>query len=65
MTIQEIEGAIAQLTPAELAELAEWFDDFLAEAWDDQIERDDREGRLEALIQQATQEIQAERVKPL
>ena len=39
MDVKEIETAIAQLPPAEVAELAEWFADFHAQIWDRQLER--------------------------
>ena len=38
MSLQDIESAIAQLSPAELAKLSEWFEEFLAREWDKQIE---------------------------
>ena len=40
MDVKEIETAIAQLPPAQVAELADWFDEFRARLWDQQIERD-------------------------
>ena len=59
MSVKEIELAITQLPSAELAQLAEWFDDFLAQTWDKQIESDIRTGRLDALIQRAEAELDA------
>jgi hypothetical protein len=48
-TIQEIEDAISRLPAEHLAELRAWFADFDARSWDQQIERDAGEGRLDAL----------------
>ena len=65
MDIKEIESAIAQLPPSELAELAKWFEEFQVQVWDAQIERDARSGRLDALIQRAEQDFEQERCEPL
>lgn len=65
MSVKEIEFAITQLPAAELAQLAEWFDEFLAQAWDRQIEHDLQAGRLDVLIQQAEIEFEAGHCKPL
>jgi hypothetical protein len=65
MQVQDIETAIAQLSPEELAELVDWFDRFHAEVWDRQIEADARAGRLDGLIRQADEDFEAGRCKPL
>jgi hypothetical protein len=65
MDVKEIESAIAQLPPSELAELAKWFEEFQARAWDEQLEQDVRGGRLDALIQQAEQDFEQGRCEPL
>ncbi len=53
MSIKEIESAIAALSPADLASLADWFEEFCSEQWDRQIEEDIKSGRLDALTQEA------------
>jgi hypothetical protein len=65
MTVKQLESAIAQLRPTELAELAAWFDEFRAKAWDKQIQCDLEAGRLDAVIRQAEQEFEAGRCRPL
>ncbi len=65
MTVKEIESAIAQLPPSELAELAKWFEEFHAQAWDEQLERDLKAGRLEALIKEAEQDFERGQCEPL
>jgi hypothetical protein len=65
MDIKEIESAIVQLPPSELAELAKWFEEFQARAWDEQLEQDVRGGRLDAMIQQAEQDFEQGRCEPL
>jgi len=65
MTIQEIEQAITELSPDELARLREWFDEYFAQVWDEQIERDAASGRLDKLIAEANEEYNAGLSKPL
>ena len=65
MTMQEIEKAITELSPEELARLREWFDEYYAQVWDEQIERDAASGRLDKLIAEADEEYNAGLSKPL
>lgn len=65
MGIKEIESAIAQLPPTELAELAKWFEEFQAQVWDEQLEQDVKAGRLDTLIKQAEQEFEQGQCEPL
>jgi hypothetical protein len=53
MTVQELEKAIAKLSPEELAELRAWFWERDQEEWDRQIARDSEAGKLDKLIAQA------------
>jgi hypothetical protein len=65
MSIEEIESAIAQLPPSEVAKLAQWFEEFQARVWDRQIEEDVEAGRLDALIEQAGEDFEQGRCEPL
>ncbi len=65
MTIQEIEQAITELQLNELARFREWFDEYYAQAWDKQIERDAAAGRLDKLIAEVDEEYNAGLGKPL
>lgn len=56
MSVQEIETVISQLPPADLAELAQWFEDFHADAWDRQIAQDVKAGRFDAILQRADEQ---------
>ncbi len=58
-TVQEIEQAISQLSPEELARFREWFYEFDAEAWDKQFETDARAGKLDKLANQAIADFRA------
>lgn len=57
MDVKEIETAIAQLPPAKVAELAEWFEEFHARIWDGQIEQDLKAGRLDSLLKEAEKDL--------
>lgn len=65
MSITEIEQAITELSPEELARFREWFDEYYAEVWDKQIEADAKSGRLDKLIAEADDEYDAGLSKPL
>lgn len=65
MDVKEIESAIADLPPSEIAELAKWFEDFHAQFWDQQIERDLNAGHLDSLLEEAKQDFERNRCEPL
>jgi hypothetical protein len=65
MRAKEIENAITQLSPEELAELSAWFADHQAKVWDEQIERDLDEGRLDALLKKVDEGYEAGEAPPL
>ncbi len=65
MSINEIESAIAELPPSEIAKLAEWFYEYQAQRWDERIEQDVQAGRLNALMEEAEQEFEAGQCKSL
>jgi len=65
MTVAEIERAIIQLPPQDLAELTAWLDEYRATKWDQQIEEDLETGRLDVLVSEAEGEYRAGLAKPL
>ena len=64
-TVAKIRAEIEKLTPSEQRELAQWFAEMQADAWDAQIEEDIQAGRLDHLIVQAEADIAAGPTKPL
>ena len=52
-TAEDIEKAIEQLPPQELARLRAWFEAFDAQQFDAAVERDARAGKLDALADEA------------
>ena len=65
MDVKEIETAISQLPRAQVAELADWFDEFRARLWDQKIEQDSNSGKLQSLLNDAREDLEAGRCKPL
>jgi len=65
MSVQEIEQAIANLEPAELFELADWFEQHRSDLWDEQIARDSEAGKLDALSEQAIADFKSGECTPL
>lgn len=53
MNIEELEREVSQLPPSDLKRFSEWFEEFLADQWDKQIEADILAGRLDAIAKQA------------
>ncbi len=64
-TVAKIQAEIEKLTHAQQRELAQWFAEMQADAWDTQIEEDIQAGRLDHLIAQAESDIAAGRTKSL
>jgi hypothetical protein len=59
MTTEDIEKAIEQLPPRELARFRAWFEAFDAKQFDAAIERDAEAGKLDALAEEALAEHRA------
>jgi hypothetical protein len=51
--VEDIEKAVQQLSPEELASFRAWFEEFDARLFDERIERDAEAGRLDKLIGEA------------
>ena len=65
MSVLELEKAISQLSTEELSRLAAWFEEFMADQWDKQIERDAAAGKLDHIIRKADKDIDAGRCASL
>ena len=65
MDVQEIENAITQLPRAEVTKLAAWFEEFHAQLWDNQIEQDVRDGRLDSLLDKTRRDFDSGRCESL
>lgn len=65
MSVQEIEIAITQLSSEEFWKLSDWMTQYQSRQWDKQIEEDAKAGRLDALINEAKEEIRQGKTYPL
>jgi hypothetical protein len=63
--LQEIERAVSQLSPEELAAFRVWFAEFDAEIWDLQFEEDVAAGRLDDFSKRALQHLREGRCTDL
>jgi hypothetical protein len=64
-TVREIEQAIEQLPPDELAKFRAWFAEFDASEWDRQFEQDVAAGRLDDLANEALSDLRQGRCTDL
>ena len=49
--LEDIEQAVEQLSPEELAQFRAWFEELQARLWDQEFERDVKAGKLDKLAQ--------------
>jgi hypothetical protein len=63
--VEGIEGQVKQLTAEELRAFRDWFVEFDAGAWDQQIESDVKSGKLDELAERALRDYQAGRATKL
>ncbi len=65
MSVREIEVAITQLPVDKLVELSTWLEEYQAQVWDEQIEKDLEAGRLDALLAEVDAEYEGGLAQPL
>ncbi|MGA1264433.1 MAG: hypothetical protein ACO331_11095 [Prochlorothrix sp.] len=63
LTLEEIEAQILALSTDDFEQLRQWFLDLDFEQWDQQIEQDVLEGKLEAFAQEALLDFEAGHVQ--
>jgi hypothetical protein len=64
-SVKEIEVEIAKLKPAEVRQVAKWLAEYQAELWDEQIQEDAADGKLDQFIEEALQEHRRGGTRPL
>ena len=64
-TLQEIEKAVQDLSPDQLAAFREWFVEYDQALWDKQLERDVASGRLDSLADEALEDLRNGRCSDL
>lgn len=65
MSLRELETAVSNLPAPDLTLFAQWFEEFLADAWDERIEADAKAGRLDRAANEARAEFEAGKCTPL
>jgi hypothetical protein len=58
-TLEQIEAAILTLPSDEFQRLKQWFFDVDYQRWDEQLEQDIEDGKLEALAEEAISDFKA------
>ena len=64
-TVEEITAAIEQLPAEEVFRIRTWPAEYAERLWDEWIKRDERAGRLDALIDRALDEHRTGRTRPM
>lgn len=64
-SVAEIENAVKNLSRDELSTFRAWFQEFDAEAWDEQFAADAAAGRLDALAEEALRDFREGRCTDL
>jgi hypothetical protein len=63
--VMELEQAVSQLPPKELARFRKWFEEFDARMWDKQFEQDAESGKLDKLAREAIADFRAGKCQEL
>jgi len=63
--MDQLEHDIMALNRSDLSALREWFQNYLADEWDRQIEADAKAGKLDSFARQALADHKAGRSRPL
>lgn len=63
--LQKIEQEIANLSSKDVRKLADWFEEFKAELWDQQIEADVESGTFDALSASVLTDHKSGKTEPL
>jgi len=65
MSVEELESEVSRLSKPDLTAFNQWFEEFMADSWDKQIETDIADGKLDHLGKQADEQFEAGRCTPL
>ncbi|HZF01862.1 MAG TPA: hypothetical protein VE344_08210 [Methylomirabilota bacterium] len=64
-TVQDIETAIERLDESSLGQLSGWFEDYLAEKWENRFAADAQSGKLDELGAAADRAFEQGKCRPL
>jgi hypothetical protein len=65
VSVQELELAVQQLSPAELTTFRRWFAEFDWQLWDKQLERDVKAGKLDRFGAEALDDVKNGRCRDI
>jgi hypothetical protein len=65
MNLQLLQETVAQLSEEDLKAFSKWFEEFVADQWDKEIERDALAGKLDKLSKRAIENHRAGLSTPL
>ena len=65
MSVRDIEENVSRLTKTDLVAFSKWFEEFVADQWDRQIEADALAGKLDAAASRADEQFEAGLCTPL
>jgi hypothetical protein len=65
LNTQELKATVSKLSAGDLNEFTEWFEEFIAQQWDNQIENDILAGRLDSIGKSVDEAFLAGHAKPL
>ena len=63
--LEQIEKSVTELDAKELEAFSTWFDEFQAARWDEQLEADSADGKLDTLAEKALADFRAGKTRPL
>ena len=65
MSVKDLQQTVEHLTKEELDAFSKWFEEYMADQWDAQIERDILAGKWDAAGERAIADLEAGRCTPL
>jgi hypothetical protein len=65
MSVQDLQQTVEHLSKEELDQFSKWFEEYMADQWDAQIERDAKAGRFDAMAAKVRADHRAGLTTPL
>jgi hypothetical protein len=65
MSMQDLQHSVEHLTKEELDQFSKWFEEYMADQWDAQIERDAKAGKFDSILKRVHEDFEAGRCTPL
>jgi hypothetical protein len=65
MTLEQIEAAILKLPPDDYQQLVQWLAELDNQRWDEQLEKDIADGKLEEFAQEAIADFESGRYREI